>query len=71
MALSRKGFFKSILGNGPAAARDGLTAVADALSVMKGAEILRVHRAAPNRPAVDLALAVRSAAQGNGGLTRV
>jgi len=62
MALSRKGFFKSILGNGPAAARDGLTAVADALSVMKGAEILRVHRAAPNRPAVDLALAVRSAA---------
>ena len=62
MALSRKGFFRTILGNGPAAARDGLTAVADALSVLKGAEILRVHRAAPNRAAVDLALAVRSAA---------
>ena len=62
MALSRKGFFRSILGAGPPAARDDLTAVADALSVLKGAEILRVHRAAPNRPAVDLALAVRSAA---------
>ncbi|MDR2724568.1 MAG: dihydropteroate synthase [Candidatus Adiutrix sp.] len=62
MALSRKGFFRSILGDGPPAARDGLTAVADALSVLKGAEILRVHRAGPNRPAVDLALAVRSAA---------
>jgi len=62
MALSRKGFFRSILGGGPPVARDDLTAVADALSVLKGAEILRVHRAAPNRPAVDLALAVRSAA---------
>ena len=62
MALSRKGFFRTILGNAPPAARDGLTAVADALSVLKGAEILRVHRAAPNRAAVDLALAVRSAA---------
>jgi dihydropteroate synthase len=63
MALSRKAFLRTIPGgDGPPAARDGLTAVADALSVLKGAEILRVHRAAPNRPAVDLALAVRSAA---------
>jgi dihydropteroate synthase len=63
MGLSRKGFFRSIPGvTGPPAARDGLTAVADALAVLKGADILRVHRAAPNRPAVDLALAVRSAA---------
>ncbi len=62
MALSRKGFFRTILGDAPPSARDGLTAVADALSVLKGAEILRVHRAALNRPAVDLALAIRSAA---------
>ncbi|GHV56964.1 dihydropteroate synthase [Deltaproteobacteria bacterium] len=61
MALSRKGFFKTILGEGPPSARDELTAVADALSVLKGAEILRVHRAAPNRPAVDLARAVLTA----------
>lgn len=62
MALSRKGFFRTIIGDAPPTARDGLTAVADALSVLNGAEILRVHRAAPNRSAVDLALAVRSAA---------
>ena len=54
MALSRKAFLRTFLEDGPPLTRDGLTAVADALAVQKGAEILRVHRAAPNRPAVDL-----------------
>ena len=61
MALSRKAFLRRFLGEGPPAARDGLTAVANALSVLQGAEILRVHRAAPSRTAIDLARAVCSA----------
>ncbi|MCL2029461.1 MAG: dihydropteroate synthase [Deltaproteobacteria bacterium] len=58
MALSRKAFLRAFLGDGPASARDGITAAANALAVLKGAEILRVHRAAPNRQAVDLAWGV-------------
>ncbi len=61
MALSRKAFLGRILNGAPPAERDGLTAVADALAILKGAEIVRVHRAAPNRAAVDLARAVMAA----------
>ncbi|MDR1045845.1 MAG: dihydropteroate synthase [Candidatus Adiutrix sp.] len=58
MALSRKAFLGRIMDGAPPRARDGLTAVANALAVMKGAEILRVHRAAPSRAAAALARAV-------------
>ena len=61
MALSRKSFLKNFLGGAPPSARDGLTAAADAISALKGAEILRVHRAGLNRAAVDLARAVLAA----------
>lgn len=54
MALSRKAFLGLILNGAPPLERDGLTAVADALAVLKGAEIIRVHRAAPNRDALAL-----------------
>ena len=58
MALSRKGFLGRIMNGAPPLERDGLTAAANALAVMKGAEILRVHRPGPTRAAADLAQAV-------------
>ncbi|MDR2826975.1 MAG: dihydropteroate synthase [Candidatus Adiutrix intracellularis] len=58
MALSRKGFFGKVLGNLPLLKREVVTAAADAIAVLKGAEIIRVHRATPNREAVDLARAI-------------
>lgn len=61
MALSRKAFLGLIMNGAPPLERDGLTAVADALAILKGAEIIRVHRAAPNRDAVALVQAVRNA----------
>jgi len=61
MALSRKAFLGRIMNGAPPLERDGLTAVADAIAIMKGAEIIRVHRAAPNRAAAALAKAVLDA----------
>ncbi len=61
MALSRKNFLGRLLNGAPPLERDGLTAVANALAVMKGAEILRVHRAAPTAAAVHLARQVLEA----------
>lgn len=61
MALSRKAFLGLILNGAPPLERDSLTAVADALAVLKGAEIIRVHRAAPNRDALALVQAVMKA----------
>lgn len=61
MALSRKAFLGLILGGAPPLERDHLSAVADALAVLKGAEIVRVHRAAPHREALALARALLEA----------
>lgn len=58
MALSRKAFLGRILGGAPPRERDGLTAVAGAISILKGAEILRVHRAKPSQEAAALAAAL-------------
>lgn len=61
MALSRKAFLGRILGGAPPLERDGLTAVANAISIMSGAEIIRVHRAAPNLAAASFASALMNA----------
>lgn len=61
MALSRKAFLGRILNGAPPLERDGLTATANALALMRGAEIIRVHKCAPNKAAADLAQAVLSA----------
>lgn len=61
MALSRKAFLGRILNGAPPRERDGLTAAANAVAILKGAEIIRVHRTAPNRAAAALAEAVRAA----------
>ena len=61
MALSRKAFLGRIMNGAPPLERDGLTAAADAISILKGAEIIRVHRAAPNRAAAALAQAIMDA----------
>jgi len=61
MALSRKGFLGRLLNGAPPLERDGLTAAANALAVMGGAEILRVHRAAPTVEAARLAWRVLEA----------
>ncbi|MDL2260095.1 dihydropteroate synthase [Deltaproteobacteria bacterium OttesenSCG-928-K17] len=61
MALSRKAFLGRILNGAEPKERDGLTAVADALALMAGAEIIRVHRTAPNKAAADLVHRVKTA----------
>lgn len=61
MALSRKAFLGRIMNGASPLDRDGLTAVANVLAIQKGAEIIRVHRAAPNRDAFALARAVLNA----------
>ncbi len=61
MALSRKGFLGRLAGGAEPAARDGLTAVANAVAMLNGADIVRVHRAAPNREAAALARALLAA----------
>jgi len=61
MALSRKAFLGRLMNGAPPLERDGLTAAANAISIMKGADIIRVHRAAPNRAAAALARAVMEA----------
>jgi dihydropteroate synthase len=61
MALSRKNFLGRIMNGAPPLERDGLTAVADGLAMLQGAEIVRVHRAAPNRDAAALIRAIITA----------
>jgi dihydropteroate synthase len=59
MALSRKAFLGRLMHGAPPLERDGLTAVADAVAFLHGADMVRVHRAAPNRAAADLVAALR------------
>lgn len=61
MALSRKAFLGRLMNGAQPLERDGLTAAANSLAVMSGAEILRVHRVGPTRAAADLAQAVLTA----------
>lgn len=61
MALSRKAFLGMIMNGAPPLERDNLTAVANALAIVMGAEIIRVHLAAPNRDAAALVRAVLEA----------
>ena len=61
MALSRKAFLGRIMNGAPPLERDGITATANALALMQGAEIIRVHKCAPNKASADLARAVLSA----------
>lgn len=61
MALSRKAFLGRILNGAPPQERDELTATANALALMQGAEIIRVHKCAPNKASADLVRAVLSA----------
>ncbi|MDR2946532.1 MAG: dihydropteroate synthase [Candidatus Adiutrix sp.] len=61
MALSRKTFLGKVLNGAPPMEREGLTAVANTLALLQGAEMIRVHRTAPNREAVLLAQAILNA----------
>ncbi|MDR2301573.1 MAG: dihydropteroate synthase [Deltaproteobacteria bacterium] len=58
MALSRKAFLGKIIKNPDALKRDAATATATAISVLKGAEIVRVHNVAPSLEAIEVALAI-------------
>lgn len=58
MALSRKAFLGHILGGAPPDQRDELTAVANAIALTKGADIIRVHQTAPNLAAARLVQAL-------------
>jgi dihydropteroate synthase len=58
MALSRKAFLGKILASSDPLARDLGTAVATAISVMSGAEIVRVHNVAPTLEAIAVAQAI-------------
>ncbi|MDR1546642.1 MAG: dihydropteroate synthase [Deltaproteobacteria bacterium] len=59
MALSRKGFLGRILNVSVPSQRDLATAAANALAVLKGAEIIRVHNVAPSLEASRVAFAAR------------
>ncbi|MGL4209202.1 MAG: dihydropteroate synthase [Candidatus Adiutrix sp.] len=61
MALSRKNFLGQLMNGAPPAHRDGLTAVATAWAVLCGADIVRVHKARPNKEATRLMLALATA----------
>ncbi|MDR1084441.1 MAG: dihydropteroate synthase [Deltaproteobacteria bacterium] len=61
MALSRKAFLGRILEGAPPEERDIATAAANAVAVLKGAEIIRVHNVKPSREAAFLARAVLNA----------
>ncbi len=61
MALSRKGFLGRIMNGAPPLERDSLTAVANAFSILQGAEIIRVHEVPKNKAAAALAKAVKEA----------
>ncbi|MDR2302409.1 MAG: dihydropteroate synthase [Deltaproteobacteria bacterium] len=58
MALSRKAFLGKIIKNPDALERDAATATASAISVLNGAEIVRVHNVAVSREAIEVALAI-------------
>jgi dihydropteroate synthase len=58
MALSRKAFLGKVIQNPDPLERDRATAVATAISVLKGAEIVRVHNVAPCREACRVAQAI-------------
>jgi dihydropteroate synthase len=61
MALSRKAFLGRILNGLEAPQRDAATAVANALALMRGADMIRVHKVSPSREAVLVAEAILSA----------
>lgn len=61
MALSRKAFLGRILNGLEAPKRDAATAVANALALTRGADMIRVHRVAPSREAVLVAEAILGA----------
>ncbi|UQZ91256.1 dihydropteroate synthase [Deltaproteobacteria bacterium Smac51] len=61
MALSRKAFLGRILGGAEPADRDLATATANALAIIKGADMIRVHDVRPNREAAEVANAVLAA----------
>jgi dihydropteroate synthase len=58
MALSRKAFLGHVLGGAPPEERDLATAVASAVSVMKGARLVRVHNVKATVEALKVAEAV-------------
>lgn len=55
IGVSRKSLFKNIMGDAPAAARDGASATAAALLAMHGANILRVHNVTMTKQALATA----------------
>jgi dihydropteroate synthase len=59
MALSRKAFLGRILDDPDPLKRDLASAVANAIAVSKGAEIIRVHNVAPSLQASKVAFAAR------------
>jgi dihydropteroate synthase len=59
MALSRKAFLGKTIQNPDPLARDVATATATAISVLKGAEIVRVHNVAQTLEAINVALAIK------------
>ena len=67
MALSRKAFLGKIINDPDPLKRDAATAVASALSALKGAEILRVHSVASTLEAMSVALAVKRESLAPGG----
>ncbi len=62
MALSRKAFLGRILGGLEADKRDAATAVANALALTRGADMIRVHKVAPSFEAAQVAEAILNAA---------
>jgi dihydropteroate synthase len=59
MALSRKAFLGKIIDNPDPLMRDSATATASAISVLKGAEIIRVHNVAPSLESIKVAVAIK------------
>ncbi|MDR3154605.1 MAG: dihydropteroate synthase [Deltaproteobacteria bacterium] len=59
MALSRKAFLGKILGGAPPEERDLATAVASAVSILKGAQIIRVHDVRSARDALKVVSAIQ------------
>jgi dihydropteroate synthase len=71
MALSRKAFLGHILGGAPANQRDLATAVANALAIAQGAEIIRVHSVKLSKQAALVAEAIMSLAEPPGSTSEV
>jgi dihydropteroate synthase len=61
MALSRKAFLGQLLDGAKPEERDLATAVASTISVLNGAEIVRVHSVAPTRDALKVLSATLTA----------